>query len=37
MVDMGKLIGGKEVPVIGGPDDQLLYPEPGTTTAPVAE
>jgi hypothetical protein len=28
MVDMGKLIGGKEVPVIGGPDDRLLYPEP---------
>ena len=28
MVDMGKLIGGKEVPVIGGPDDQLLWPEP---------
>jgi len=28
MVDMGKLIGGKEVPVIGGVDDRLLYPEP---------
>jgi hypothetical protein len=28
MVDMGKLIGGKEVPVIGGPDNRLLYPEP---------
>jgi hypothetical protein len=34
MVDMGKLIGGKEVPVIGGPDDRLLYPEPTTTVAP---
>jgi hypothetical protein len=28
MVDMGKLIAGKEVPVIGGSDDVLLYPEP---------
>ena len=28
MVDMGKLIGGKEVPVIGTSEDRLLYPEP---------
>jgi hypothetical protein len=37
MVDMGKLIGGKEVPVIGGPDDRLLYPEPTNTTITDAE
>jgi hypothetical protein len=37
MVDMGKLIGGKEVPVIGGPDDRLLYPEPTNTTVTNAE
>jgi hypothetical protein len=37
MVDMGKLIGGKEVPVIGGPDDRLLYPEPTNTTITNAE
>jgi hypothetical protein len=27
MVDMGKLIAGKEVPVIGSSEDVLLYPE----------
>jgi hypothetical protein len=37
MVDMGKLIGGKEVPVIGGSDDRLLYPEPTNTTITDAE
>jgi hypothetical protein len=37
MVDMGKLIGGKEVPVIGGPDDRLLWPEPTNTTITDAE
>lgn len=28
MVDMGKLIADREVPVIGGAEDRLLYPEP---------
>jgi hypothetical protein len=37
MVDMGKLIGGREVPVIGGPDDRLLYPEPTNTAITNAE
>jgi hypothetical protein len=35
MVDMGKLIAGQEVPVVGTPDDVLLYPV--APTVPEAE
>jgi hypothetical protein len=28
MVDMGRLIAGQEAPVVGGPNDQLIWPQP---------
>jgi hypothetical protein len=32
MVDMGKLIAGQEVPVIGSSEDVLLFPQPNIAT-----